>query len=250
VYERLAGELHLLVKTYFGTDSFPPGGTLGNFLDVLEVGEEVDARGPLGEVSSVTADTWHDPSEAQIAYEGNGDFTIEGKKHHFDRLSLVSGGSGITPIYQLVHAICKRPDDRTQIRLVNCDKDVRAAFRAPDASAECHAQLSDVLLLMELRELEAQSNGRFKMWIILSHPDPKDGDWDQGKGHLDDEAIKVRPSPPATRQPAQCARRGICSRPTSRLPHSCADRQRSSPRLPSRDSRRLAIRYDDVTSRG
>lgn len=31
------------------------------------------------------------------------------------------------------------------------------------------------------------------MWVILSHPDAKDGEWSQGTGHLDEDAIKVRP---------------------------------------------------------
>lgn len=57
VDDKRTGELHLLVKTYFGNDRFPPGGTLGNLLDVLEVGEEVDARGPLGEVRSTYAES-------------------------------------------------------------------------------------------------------------------------------------------------------------------------------------------------
>lgn len=40
------GTFDLLIKTYFPeASSFPPGGTLGNYLDVLNEGEQIDING-------------------------------------------------------------------------------------------------------------------------------------------------------------------------------------------------------------
>lgn len=44
---------------------------MGNYLDTMQVGEELDIKGPEGE----------------IEYKGNGEFLIDDKSHHFDRVS-------------------------------------------------------------------------------------------------------------------------------------------------------------------
>lgn len=45
------GTFQLLVKTYFpNMGLFPPGGTVSNWLDMLEVGDEMDVKGPTGEI--------------------------------------------------------------------------------------------------------------------------------------------------------------------------------------------------------
>jgi nitrate reductase (NAD(P)H) len=45
---------------------------MGNYLDTMTEGEELDIKGPLGE----------------IEYKGKGDFLISGKEYHFDRVRL------------------------------------------------------------------------------------------------------------------------------------------------------------------
>ena len=45
------GTFQILVKTYFPNESpFPPGGTVSNWLDILEIGDEMDVKGPTGEI--------------------------------------------------------------------------------------------------------------------------------------------------------------------------------------------------------
>ena len=34
------------------------------------------------------------------------------------RIGLIAGGSGITPMYQLIKDICKHPDDQTKMYLI------------------------------------------------------------------------------------------------------------------------------------
>ncbi|KAH9947339.1 hypothetical protein B0H21DRAFT_338878 [Amylocystis lapponica] len=85
------GTFDLLVKTYMPDDGgpFPPGGTVSNYLDVMLEGEEIDILGPNGE----------------IMYKGRGEFEIDGQTYHFAKINLVAGGSGLTPHWQLIHAI-------------------------------------------------------------------------------------------------------------------------------------------------
>jgi len=45
------GTFQILVKSYLPNEGpFPPGGTVSNWLDMLKVGEEIDFKGPNGEI--------------------------------------------------------------------------------------------------------------------------------------------------------------------------------------------------------
>ncbi|KAF4945780.1 hypothetical protein FSARC_14363 [Fusarium sarcochroum] len=147
------GKFELTVKTYF-PDENQPGGALSNILDCMPIGEEVELRGPTGE----------------IVYNGNGNFVIEDKEHHFDRVSLVLGGSGITPGYSLLARILLSSDDKTEIRVVDANKSE-----------------ADILLKDELEEFENKSDGQLKVTHVLSHASD---DWKGKTGHVNEDIIK------------------------------------------------------------
>ncbi|KAF4456771.1 hypothetical protein F53441_1207 [Fusarium austroafricanum] len=147
------GTFELTVKTYFQNNE-QPGGALSNILDCMPIGEEVELRGPTGE----------------IVYNGNGNFTIEGKECHFDRVSLVLGGSGITPGYSLLARILLSSNDKTEIRVVDANKTE-----------------ADILLKDELEEFEKKANGQLKVTHVLSHA----GDsWTGQTGFVNEDIIK------------------------------------------------------------
>ncbi|KAF5975953.1 nitrate reductase (NADH) [Fusarium coicis] len=79
------GIFGLTVKTYF-PDENQPGGALSNILDCMPIGEEVELRGPTGE----------------MIYNGNGNFVIEG--------------------YSLLARILLSNDDKTEIRVVDANE--------------------------------------------------------------------------------------------------------------------------------
>jgi nitrate reductase (NAD(P)H) len=148
------GTFQLTVKTYFPTDE-QPGGAMSNILDCVPIGEEVEIRGPTGE----------------IVYNGNGKFVIEGKQRTFKRISLVLGGSGITPGYALIARIVLSGDDNeTQIRVVDANKSEQ-----------------DILLKDELDGFERKSEGKVKIVHVLSHSG--DG-WKGLKGHVNADILK------------------------------------------------------------
>ncbi|OAG05794.1 uncharacterized protein CC84DRAFT_1244315 [Paraphaeosphaeria sporulosa] len=147
------GTFELTVKPYFPSPS-QPGGAMYNILDYMPLGEEIEIRGPTGE----------------MVYYGNGSFTISGKEYTFKKINLVLGGSGITPGYSLIARTILSNDDETQIRVVDANKSEK-----------------DILLHKELDEFERGSGGRLKITHILSHPSD---DWKGKKGHVDPDVLK------------------------------------------------------------
>uniref|UniRef100_P49102 Nitrate reductase [NADH] 3 n=1 Tax=Zea mays TaxID=4577 RepID=NIA3_MAIZE len=132
------GHFDLLVKVYFRNENtkFPDGGRMTQYLDSLPVGAHVDVKGPLGHVE----------------YVGRGGFVIDGKPRKAGRLAMVAGGSGITPIYQVIQAVLRdQPEDKTEMHLVY-------ANRTED----------DILLRAELDRWAAEYPERLKVWYVVS----------------------------------------------------------------------------------
>lgn len=148
-----SGAFELTVKTYFPTDA-QPGGAMSNILDCMPIGEEIEIRGPTGE----------------IVYNGNGSFAISGKEYTFNKINLILGGSGITPGYSLIARALLSADDNTEIRVVDANKSEK-----------------DILLKDALDEFERNSKGRLKITHVLSHPSEK---WEGKKGHVDADILK------------------------------------------------------------
>jgi nitrate reductase (NAD(P)H) len=87
-----SGTFELTVKTYFPTDE-QSGGAMSNILDCMPIGEEVEIRGPTGE----------------IEYNGDGKF-------------IILGGSGVTPGYALIARAMLNKEEKTEIRVVDANK--------------------------------------------------------------------------------------------------------------------------------
>lgn len=87
---------------YTPNDRFPNGGKMSQLLDSLEIGDTIDIKGPLGE----------------IAYLDPGEFLIKGNPQNANKLAMLAGGTGITPMYQVLKAILNNPDDNTECSLI------------------------------------------------------------------------------------------------------------------------------------
>ncbi|KAF4918751.1 NADH-cytochrome b5 reductase 2 [Colletotrichum viniferum] len=75
------------------------------------------------------------------------------KPNSYPHVTLIAGGAGITPIYQLAQGILRNPQDKTAITLVfgvNSDQ--------------------DVLLKKEFEEFEREFPGRFRAVYTVSNP--------------------------------------------------------------------------------
>ncbi|KAM7507671.1 hypothetical protein LguiA_018124 [Lonicera macranthoides] len=132
------GYFELLVKIYFkGVNTeFPNGGLMSQYLDTLPLESSIDVKGPLG----------------HIEYTGKGNFMVHGKQKFAKKLAMIAGGTGITPIYQVMQAILKDPEDDTEMNVVY-------ANRTED----------DILMKDELDEWAKEYQDRVKVWYVVGN---------------------------------------------------------------------------------
>ncbi|KAF3491130.1 nitrate reductase [Arthroderma uncinatum] len=141
------------VLTYLPNED-QPGGTMSNILDCLRDNEEIEVKGPSGD----------------IQYRGNGCFTVDNKEYKFDNVSLILGGSGVTPGYQVIARVLQDNNDKTKIKVIDANKTE-----------------GDILLRGDLDEFSLKHKDRFEIVHVLSNPSD---DWQGPKGHVNEEIIR------------------------------------------------------------
>ncbi|CAD5169981.1 unnamed protein product [Musa acuminata subsp. malaccensis] len=102
------GHFELLINVYFKGENpkFPNGGLMSQHLESLPIGSTLDVKGPLG----------------HIEYAGRGNFLVDGKHRSTRRLAMIAGGTGITPVYQVIQAVLRDPENRTEMHLVYANR--------------------------------------------------------------------------------------------------------------------------------
>lgn len=91
------GFVDVLVKIYFDTKE-RKGGKMSQAMDALPLGHFVDFKGPIG----------------KFTYLGRGRCAVNGRERNIKRFVMIAGGSGITPIFQVLRAIMQDKDDKTK----------------------------------------------------------------------------------------------------------------------------------------
>lgn len=98
------GKLDVLVKIYRASeDGKYKGGAMTTALDSLPLGHWAEFKGPVG----------------KFEYLGKGACTIGGREKKVRKFVMVCGGSGITPIFAVLRAVMKDPDDLTECVILN-----------------------------------------------------------------------------------------------------------------------------------
>uniref|UniRef100_A0A3P8SI32 NADH-cytochrome b5 reductase n=1 Tax=Amphiprion percula TaxID=161767 RepID=A0A3P8SI32_AMPPE len=123
------GYVDLVVKVYYKNShpSFPEGGKIG----------------PSG----------------LLVYRGKGQFSIrpdkksEPKKKKFRHVAMIAGGTGITPMLQLIRRITSDPSDDTKCSLIFANQTEK-----------------DILLREELDEVKKNHPDQVKVWFTLDKP--------------------------------------------------------------------------------
>lgn len=137
------GHMDLLVKVY-------PQGNMSKHLHSLKPGQTLDIKGPIPKYP------WS-----------------ENKHNH---IALIAGGTGITPMYQLVRQIFNNPNDNTKVSLIFGNKTE-----------------GDILLREEFQKIEKKYPDRFKAYYMLDTP-PRG--WSGGSGFITKELLsEVLPDP-------------------------------------------------------
>lgn len=94
------------------------------------------------------------------------------------RLALVAGGSGITPMLQVITAIITNAKEVTEVDLIY----------ANDTE-------NDILLKSEIDQISARwPDGKFRVYYTLTNPGPE---WTGGKGYVSEEMMKAHLPPPS-----------------------------------------------------
>lgn len=99
--DKRKGAVELLIKVYYPNENFPEGGKMSQLFDALKVGDTVDFKGPMG----------------MLEYHGRSKFTVHGEKHTFNKCNFIAGGTGITPVYQLLKEAHEDSGDETKMAL-------------------------------------------------------------------------------------------------------------------------------------
>lgn len=163
------GFMDLLVKVYFKNvhPKFPDGGKMTQYLERMSIGDYIDVRGPNG----------------LLVYDGLGQFSIKPNKQSgprktvYKHFAMIAGGSGITPMLQVIKDVLKNPNDRTKLYLIFANQTEK-----------------DILLREELDELTAAHSSRFHLWYTL---DKAPDNWKFSEGFVSADMIEKHFPPPS-----------------------------------------------------
>lgn len=167
--DEVKGYVDLVVKVYYKNvnPKFPDGGKMSQYLDSLKIGDTVDFRGPNG----------------LLVYKGRGKFAIrpdkksEPQTKSTKHIGMLAGGTGITPMLQLIRHITQDPRDDTKCYLI-------FANQTED----------DILLRSELDSVVKNHPDQFKLYYTLDRP-PQG--WKNGTGFITADMIKKHLPPPS-----------------------------------------------------
>ena len=158
------GYFELVVKIYFKGvhPEFRNGGLMSQYLDSLPLGATLDVEGPSG----------------YIEYTGRGHFLVRDKPKFAKKLAMMAGGTGITPIYQIIQAVLNDPEDDTEMYLVYAN----------------HTE-ADILLREKLDDWARKHERRLRVWYVVSKTTSQE--WKYSLGHITEDILKEH-IPPAT----------------------------------------------------
>jgi cytochrome-b5 reductase len=128
-----------VIKIYFKGvhPRFPDGGKMSQYLNDLAIGDKIDAIGPKG----------------NMTYLGQGRLELRHGRNNIEvrsavNIGMIAGGTGITPMLQLVQAALKDPLDKTSFSLLFANQSEQ-----------------DIMLKDTLDDMAADSGGRFKVGV-------------------------------------------------------------------------------------
>ncbi|CAN3354149.1 NADH-cytochrome b5 reductase 1 [Diutina catenulata] len=132
------GYFDLLIKAY-------DNGNVSKHVESKKLGETISVRGPKGFFN-------HSPNMV-------------------DHFGMIAGGTGITPMYQIITAVLKNPEDKSKISLVYAN-----------------VTEQDILLKAELDKLAAEHPEQFKVHYVLNEAP---AEWTGSTGFVTPEIMQT-----------------------------------------------------------
>lgn len=141
------GYIDILIKVYADTPT-KAGGKMTKALDAIPTGHWVDMKGPIG----------------KFEYLGRGQCAINDHARSVKKFIMICGGSGITPIFQVLRAVMDDKSDSTTCTLLNGNR-----------------LIEDILCKEELDAFQAENKDRCELLYTLTQgPD----DWQGLRGRI------------------------------------------------------------------
>ena len=119
-------------------------GNISRHISLLKIGDKIRVKGPKGQFKY----------EPEVAKE----------------IGMIAGGTGITPMLQIIRYALKNPLDKTRFSLIYANVGV-----------------NDILLKEELDDWQALHPDRFRVYYVLNNPPEK---WTGGVGFVSKEHIQ------------------------------------------------------------
>mmetsp|Transcript_1785 Transcript_1785/g.2495 ORF Transcript_1785/g.2495 Transcript_1785/m.2495 type:complete len:316 (+) Transcript_1785:304-1251(+) len=158
-YEK--GSVSFVIKVYKAGvhPKFPEGGKMSQHLDSLSIGDTILMKGPKGHMD----------------WKGYGNFTVKQMRKPLEtrkatHIGMIAGGTGITPMLQILHAIFERPNDKTVVSLIYANQTE-----------------DDILVREELENLAKEYPNQFKLHYTVDKA-PSD-DWKYSVGFVTKDMI-------------------------------------------------------------
>lgn len=158
------GYVDFIIKVYFAdvNPKFPTGGKMSLHLNNLQIRDSILMKGPKG----------------HLTYKSCGQFSI---KHRTDliqynkkKIGMIAGGTGITPMLQIIRAILKNPHDKTELWLLFAN------------------QTEDDIFLR--KDLESIPKDRLHVWYTVDRPP---ADWSYSSGFINTDMCRNHLPPPS-----------------------------------------------------
>ncbi|KAN0128372.1 ferredoxin reductase [Lactarius tabidus] len=130
------GHFDLLIKSY-------EKGNISRHVSLLKIGDKIRVKGPRGQFN-------YTPTLSR-------------------EVGMIAGGTGITPMLQIIRAALKTPQDPTKLSLIYAN-----------------VNYEDILLKKELDQLADKYPTRFKVHFVLNNPPPG---WTGGVGFVSKDQI-------------------------------------------------------------
>jgi len=153
--KRDVGFFEIVVKIY-------PDGKMGQYLDHLAIGDMLEVRGPTGSMN------YDRPSHITLKRLHRSLF------FNFKTMNMIAGGTGLTPMYQVIQCVISNPNDFTKVKMIygNISED-------------------DILCQGDLEEMRRVAN----VDIVFTLDRPPSG-WKEESGYVTAGMIRKYLAPP------------------------------------------------------
>ena len=150
-------DLKIGTRIYYPNAEFPEGGNMTLGFSKLVLGDVIELKGPVG----------------HFIWRGKGMVTLHNEEKHVTEVGLVCGGSGITPILQILQAIVTDSSDRhTKVWVLDVNRSIE-----------------DILCREELDQLVLKHRSRIRLHYSLTGK-PVPSDWSYSTGRITNEVLK------------------------------------------------------------